>query len=96
MNTLPDAIHYIKIMFGLSNNIFIDTMSKYILNNNFIILLLGLICSTKLITNYTNKLKSTLEEKDVFLLVSINLLILIISTAYLVGASYNPFLYFRF
>ena len=95
-NTLPDAIHYIKIMFGLSNNIFIDTMSKYILNNNFIILLLGLICSTKLITNYTNKLKSTLEEKDVFLLVSINLLILIISTAYLVGASYNPFLYFRF
>ena len=96
MNTLPDAIHYIKIMFGLSNNIFIDTMAKYILNNNFIILLLGLICSTKLITNYTNKLKSTLEEKDVFLLVSINLLILIISTAYLVGESYNPFLYFRF
>ena len=96
MNTLPDAGHYIKIMFGLGSNIFIDNMAKYILSTNFIILLLGLICSTKLIKNYTNKLKSTLKEKDVFLVASINLLILIISTAYLVGASYNPFLYFRF
>lgn len=96
MNTLPAAGHYIKIMFGLGNNIFIDNMAKYILSTNFIILLLGLICSTKLIKNYTNKLKSTLKEKDVFLVASINLLILIISTAYLVGASYNPFLYFRF
>ena len=96
MNTLPAAGHYIKIMFGLGSNIFIDNMAKYILSTNFIILLLGLICSTKLIKNYTNKLKSTLKEKDVFLVASINLLILIISTAYLVGASYNPFLYFRF
>lgn len=96
MNTLPAAGHYIKIMFGLGSNIFIDNMAKYILSTNFIILLLGLICSTKLIKNYTNKLKSTLKEKDVFLVTSINLLILIISTAYLVGASYNPFLYFRF
>ena len=37
-----------------------------------------------------------LKEKDVFLIASMNLIILIISTAYLVGASYNPFLYFRF
>lgn len=96
MNTLPAAANYIKIMFGFSGNIFINNMAKYILNNNFIILSLGLICSTKLISNFTNKLKSTLKEKDVFLIASIDLLILIISTAYLVGASYNPFLYFRF
>lgn len=96
MNTLPSAIHYIKIMFGFGNNIFIDTMAKYILSNNFIILTLGLICSTKLIRNYINKIKYTLKEKDVFLIASMNLIILIISTAYLVGASYNPFLYFRF
>ena len=96
MSTLPDASHYIKIMFGLASNTFIDNMAKYILSTNFIILLLGLICSTKLIRNCINKLKATLEEKDVLLVASINLLILIISTAYLVGASYNPFLYFRF
>ena len=73
-----------------------DNLSKYILTNNFIILLLGLICSTKLIKICTNKIKSALKENDIFLIATINLLILIISTAYLVGASYNPFLYFRF
>ena len=96
MNTLTDSGHYIKIMFGFGNNIFIDNLAKYILTNNFIILLIGLICSTKLIKIYMNKIKSTFRENDVFLITAINLLILIISTAYLVGASYNPFLYFRF
>lgn len=96
MNTLTDSGQYIKIMFGLGNNLFIDNMAKYILNTNFIILVLGIICSTKLISNCINKIKSTLKENDVFLIVLIHLLILIISTAYLVGSSYNPFLYFRF
>ena len=96
MNTLTDSGHYIKIMFGFGNNIFIDNLAKYILTNNFIILLIGLICSTKLIKIYMNKIKSTFRENDVFLITAINLLILIISTAYLLGASYNPFLYFRF
>ena len=96
MNTLTDSGHYIKIMFGFGNNIFIDNLAKYILTNNFIILLIGLICSTKLIKIYMNKIKSTFRENDVFLITAINLLILIISTAYLVGARYNPFLYFRF
>lgn len=96
MNTLADSGNYIKIMFGFSNNIFIDNITKYILNNNFIILVLGLICSTKLIRVYSNKIKSTFRKNDVFLIASINLLILIISTAYLVGETYNPFLYFRF
>ena len=96
MNTLTDSGHYIKIVFGFGNNIFIDNLAKYILTNNFIILLIGLICSTKLIKIYMNKIKSTFRENDVFLITAINLLILIISTAYLVGASYNPFLYFRF
>ena len=96
MNTLTDSVNYIKIMFGFGNNIFIDNLAKYTLTNNFIILLIGLICSTKLIKIYINKIKSSFRENDVFLITAINLLILIISTAYLVGASYNPFLYFRF
>lgn len=96
MNTLSDATQYIKIMFGFGDNLFIDNMARYMLNTNFIILVLGIICSTKLISNYMNKIKSTLKENDVFLIALINLLILIISTSYLVGSSYNPFLYFRF
>ncbi len=95
-NTLTDAANYIKIMFGFGNNIFIDNLAKYVLTNNFIIILLGLICSTKLIKIYINKVKSKFRENDVFLITAINLLILIISISYLVGASYNPFLYFRF
>ena len=43
MNTLTDSGHYIKIMFGFGNNIFIDNLAKYILTNNFIIIFIGLI-----------------------------------------------------
>lgn len=96
MSTLPSTIKYIEIMFGASNNIFIDNMAKYILSTNFIILTLGIICSTKLVKNIIDSIKSTLRKKDIFFMVIMNLLILIISIAYLVGESYNPFLYFRF
>ena len=96
MNTLSGIVKYIEIMFGASDNIFIDNMAKYILSTNFIMLALGIICSTRLVKNIIDNIKSTLRKKDIFFIVTMNLLILIISIAYLVGESYNPFLYFRF
>lgn len=95
-NTISDAINYIKIMFGVGNNIFIDTNTKYILSSNFIIILIGVVCSTKLISRLSTFMRNTLKKKDIILIVSIYILILIVSTSYLIGESYNPFLYFRF
>jgi len=93
---VSDALSYIKIMFGIGENIFIDNMAKYTLKTNLIILVIAIICSTPLIKNLIIHLKKKYKLKGVFIVVAINMLVLIISVVYLVSESYNPFLYFRF
>ena len=96
MNTLSSAMEYISIMFGLSNNLVVDKLSLFILSNNIVILLIGIICSTTLLPNVFKKLRSSLKKSNIFIIISMYLIIFILSISYLVGESFNPFLYFRF
>ena len=96
MNTLSSAMEYISIMFGLSNNLVVDKLSLFILSNNIVILLIGIICSTTLLPNVFKKLRCSLKKSNIFIIISIYLIIFILSISYLVGESFNPFLYFRF
>ena len=96
MNTLSSAMEYISVMFGLSNNLVIDKLSLFILSNNIVILLIGIICSTTLLPNVFKKLRSSLKKSNIFIIISMYLIIFILSISYLVGESFNPFLYFRF
>lgn len=96
MNTLSSAMEYISIMFGLSNNLVVDKLSLFILSNNIVILLIGIICSTTLLPNVFKKLRCSLKKSNIFIIISLYLIIFILSISYLVGESFNPFLYFRF
>ena len=96
MNTLSSAMEYISIMFGLSNNLVVDKLSLFILSNNIVILLIGIICSTTLLPNVFKKLRCSLKKSNIFIIISMYLIIFILSISYLVGESFNPFLYFRF
>ena len=96
MNTLSSAMEYISIMFGLSNNLVVDKLSLFILSNNIVILLIGIICSTTLLPNVFKKLRCSLKKSNIFIIISMYLIIFILSIFYLVGESFNPFLYFRF
>lgn len=94
---LTDSIKYLKIMFGLSNNSIINTETKLEIVNNIFWIILALIGTTPILPY----IKRKLLEKDreyilTILVVIINVMILILSTAMLIGDSYNPFLYFRF
>ncbi len=95
-SNLSGAMSYIKVMFGVGSNPFIDNMARYTLRTNLIILAVGVIASTPLIRRLINSLKTKFEFKGVVAVVVCNLLVLFIATAYLVSESYNPFLYFRF
>jgi len=93
----------LKSMFGLSGNTFIDFSTKTILLNNVFLIAFCVIASIPLLKNLVLKLKSLLEKSSfgtrlagLFETVIIPVGLLILSTAALVGASYNPFLYFRF
>lgn len=94
---LTDSIKYLKIMFGLSNNSIINTETKLEIVNNIFWIILALIGTTPILPY----IKRKILEKDreyilTILVVIINVMILILSTAMLIGDSYNPFLYFRF
>ena len=94
-NTLADAGHFIAAMFG-ANGILGDSTALYLLASNAVVFVLCIFASTDIFSKFTDKLQ---EQKPVQLkiaAIAAQLFILVNCTAYLVDASYNPFLYFRF
>ncbi|MEG0133436.1 MAG: MBOAT family O-acyltransferase [Clostridium sp.] len=96
IESLGGAISYIKVMFGIGENSFIDNMAKYTLKTNLIILIIAILCATPLIKNLVKLVKEKFKLSGMIVVIGLNILILFISTTYLVSESYNPFLYFRF
>jgi len=88
--------NYAKTMFGL-NGSFINSTFIYYFTNYFIILVIATIFSMPVyekLENLLNKKKYQWIKFTIVLLIYI--ILLIITTSYLVSDTYNPFLYFRF
>jgi alginate O-acetyltransferase complex protein AlgI len=90
------GFHFLRVMFSFSFNPFIDSQFLYLSYTNLVLFVICCIAATqipsqigKLIVNSNLRLKS-------ILVVAFYVFILMLSTAYLVDESYNPFLYFRF
>ena len=88
------AVKYIKILFFVGKNKFIDGNFKYYFNNNFILLIILILASTPFLKNIFNSIKKSRGGYAISIIIQCTLFILAI--AYLLNASYNPFLYFRF
>ena len=89
-------INYSKTMFGLNGN-FIDNTFIYYFSNYFIILLISTMFSIPTYEKIEKILKNRKNTKLKFILtLIIYIVLLIITIAYLVSDTYNPFLYFRF
>lgn len=98
---LFEGMNYLKVMFGLRESNFIDNTFKYYFSNYIIVLIVLIIASTPIIKNKHHLLRDRLKGLKRILyenvIVNVTLLfILVLSTAYLVNSSFNPFLYFRF
>ena len=89
---------YFRVMFGFKEVALYDQVTLYYLMTNGVLLIILVVASTPLAKQMYQKLKQSKrgELLDVVLSPIVCLLILILSTAYLVDSSYNPFLYFRF
>lgn len=85
---LGNALTYLSIMFG-NASAFINTQTLYELSNYYVLIFLGSLFATPLICKIKRKLPG-------WILYFFYVGILILCTAYLVDATYNPFLYFRF
>lgn len=89
--SVKEAFTYIGGMFGAGNYPLVSNETFFYLKNYAVILLLCIIGATPIPKYVAQKVKLLHFAEPVVLVV-----LLIISTAYLVDGSFNPFLYFRF
>ncbi|MGL5313102.1 MAG: MBOAT family O-acyltransferase [Peptostreptococcaceae bacterium] len=87
ITSLKEIIDYLRAMFSLNNG-FVDNSFYYYFIPNILLLILSIVASTPVI-------KAILDSNKYIRFATL-LFGFIISTAFLVDATFNPFLYFRF
>lgn len=84
-----------RSMFSFNN--FADKFSVYTLFANFVLLALCVIFSCKLPKRAATALSERVSSRTYFIIKTITVIVLFaVSICFMVGESYNPFLYFRF
>lgn len=96
-NSTTEILEGIKNMFLLNNIPLFNQEIIYQLKNYISIFIISIIGATPLMSIIVNKLKGTKIKILINILEPIYyILLLILTTAFLIDASFNPFLYFRF
>jgi len=96
-NSLGEVINGMKNMFMINKIPLISNETIYYLKSNLILLIIAMIGSTPLIHNIVKKLNQTKIKNLLNILEPIVYIVLLtLSTAFLIDESFNPFLYFRF
>ncbi|MCL2087000.1 MAG: MBOAT family protein [Oscillospiraceae bacterium] len=94
---LPTAGGYIGVMFGFGEaGLIFDSMSLYYLTNYALIFIVCVMGSTDFIKRVGLKIESRSHALLGYSRVAAQSAVLLLTTAYLVDAGYNPFLYFNF
>ncbi len=99
---MNDIITVLRGMFGINGNAFTNFETNAIVNSNIFVLIFCAVVSTPVVRKIGSLIRYThMDKKSVSILytvgrIAIPLLLLLLSTAALVGDSYNPFLYFQF
>ncbi|NLW02233.1 MAG: MBOAT family protein [Clostridiaceae bacterium] len=99
---MGQGLRFLGVMFGKASA-FTNSEVSIVFRSNAVFLIIAAIASTPLAVRLFNAIKACFKDNrariafmdNVFRPV-INILILVLSLAFLVGQSYNPFLYFRF
>jgi alginate O-acetyltransferase complex protein AlgI len=94
--SLSQATGFITAMFGLGTHEFVDSQARYYLSTNLLLLIVLVICSTPIPAKALSYLREKLRLAGVLAVPAVHIGLVLLSTAYLVNDTYNPFLYFRF
>ncbi|MBR3969029.1 MAG: MBOAT family protein [Clostridia bacterium] len=99
---MGDIVTVLRGMFALNGNTFTNFETTTFLKSNLFILLFCIVVSTPIVRKIGNLVRYTYMNNPIARViysagrVVIPLILLLLSTAALVGDSYNPFLYFQF
>jgi len=96
-NSIDEILLSLKNMFLINDIPLISKESIYYLRNYLVIFIISIIGSTPLMKNIIKSIKNNKIKKIVDILeIIFYFVLLILSTAFLIDESFNPFLYFRF
>ena len=95
-NGLEEAFQYIKAMVGMGGYPLTSLEFFYYVRSYAVLLVVGIIGATPAIAKALEVLKEKTGRWSTIFEIAILVAILVLSTAYLVDGSFNPFLYFRF
>ncbi len=91
---------YLSIMFGGAGRSLWDLQLEITLANNVFWIILAVVFCLPIVPKFKNWMQTKLSQGKqlslFYVQIGLNLVLLVVSTAMLVGQSYNPFLYFRF
>ena len=93
------GLHYMQALFGGYGQGLLNSETIYLLYNNLILLAVLILGSTQIPKKLAQRICRAVSGNEMVLIWVKNifyLVIFILSVAWLVDASYNPFLYFRF
>ena len=93
---LSDSFLYLKNMFGIDNTVFCNANTIYQISNYYVLFLMCIIFAVPVWKKISGFLKEKRENLFYGLESAYLMCIFLLSVAYIVDASYNPFLYFRF
>lgn len=99
---LEDAVRYLGILFGAGGNGFFSLEDRIFITNNLLFLGVAIIACTPLLSTIWERVRKLAESRKHGKWITtlgqpaVNFILLFLSTAFLVGKTYNPFLYFRF
>ena len=94
--SLPDALVYLGNMFGIGGHGIIDSTGLYYLTGNLILLVICFFCATPFVWKRFRRFALKPGNYPSITATVVYAAIFVLSIAYLVNATYNPFLYFRF
>ena len=92
--TLGAAVDYYRAMFALAGNALTDPSAGFALRNHASVLVLCAVSSTPILGFLQHRFGGLFVSETVKNIAC--MLLLILSTAYIVSSSYNPFIYFAF
>jgi alginate O-acetyltransferase complex protein AlgI len=95
-DNLASAWTFMGTLFGFAANGWADRQALYELSTNAILLVLCALCATPLPRMMVLRLTNNCRFVGAIAIPAVYLTALIMSAAYLINETYNPFLYFRF
>lgn len=93
---LSVAMDFIGTMFGFNQSVFLDNKTLYYVTTNFMLFIVLAICSTPFPKRAFGYIREKLKLPGSIGIPVLYVILAVLSTAYLVNDTYNPFLYFRF